>query len=61
MHCIVGLFEVNEAIGQLMVVQLQVLLDIFGILHRVLAFVKNEAQIFLLWQQFCIPSLIVNP
>jgi ubiquinone biosynthesis protein COQ9 len=43
MHIIVGLFEVNERTGQLMVIQLQVLLDIFGILHQVIAFVKYES------------------
>jgi hypothetical protein len=42
MHIIVGLFEVNKTIGQLVVIQLQVLLDIFGILHQVIAFVKYE-------------------
>jgi hypothetical protein len=41
MHIIVGLFEVNETTRQLMATQLQVLLDIFGILHRVIAFVKG--------------------
>ncbi len=33
MHIIVGLFEVNETIGQSMVVLLQVLLEKFGLLH----------------------------
>jgi len=32
-HIIVGLFEVNETTKQSMVVQLQVLLDRFGLLH----------------------------
>jgi hypothetical protein len=41
MHVNVGLFEVNETIQQYMVVQLQVLLDRFGLLHRVIAFVKD--------------------
>jgi len=33
MHITVGLFEVNETIGQSMVVQLQVSLEKFGLLH----------------------------
>jgi len=33
MHVIVGLFEMNETTGQSMIVQLQVLLDGFGLLH----------------------------
>jgi hypothetical protein len=42
MHVIAGLFEVNETIGKSMVVQLQYLLDKFGLLHRVIAFRKDE-------------------
>ncbi len=33
MHIIMGLFEVNETTEQSMAVQLQVLLDKFGLLH----------------------------
>ncbi len=42
MHVNVGLFEVNETIRQYMVVQLQVLLDRFGLLHQVITFVQDE-------------------
>jgi len=42
MHLIGGLFEVNETIRQSMVVQLQSLLERFGLLHQVIAFVNNE-------------------
>jgi hypothetical protein len=35
MHIIVGLFDVNETIGQSMVVQFQYLLERFGLLHQV--------------------------
>jgi len=61
MHVIVGLFEMNETIGQSKVVQLQFLLDKFGLLHQIIAFVKDEGMNFLLWHQFYIPSLIMNP
>ncbi len=43
MHIIMGLFEVNETTKQSMAVQLQVLLDKFGLLHQVIAFVKDES------------------
>jgi len=42
MHVAMGLFEMNEIIGQSMVVQLQVLWDRFGLLNWVIAFVKDE-------------------
>jgi hypothetical protein len=42
MHVTMGLFEMNEIIGQSMVVQLQILLDRFGLLHWIIAFVKDE-------------------
>jgi hypothetical protein len=42
MYVIVGLFEVNETTKQFMVIQLQVLLDRIGLLHQVIAFVKDE-------------------
>jgi hypothetical protein len=35
MHIIMGLFDVNETIGQSMVVQFQYLLERFGLLHQV--------------------------
>ncbi len=38
-----GLFEMNETIGDSMVIQLQVLLDKFGLLHLVTTFVKDES------------------
>ncbi len=43
MHIIVGLFEVNETTKQSMDIQLQILLDRFSLLHRVIAFVKDES------------------
>ncbi len=41
MHIIVGLFDVNETIGQSMVVQFQYLLEIFG-LSSIITFVNNK-------------------
>jgi hypothetical protein len=41
-HVNVGLFEVHETINSAMVLQLQVLLKNFGLIHHVFAFVKNE-------------------
>jgi hypothetical protein len=43
MHNTMGLFEVNETTGQSMDIQLQVLLDKFGLLHQFIAFVKDES------------------
>jgi hypothetical protein len=37
-----GLFEMNETIRHSMAIQLQVLLDKFGLLHLVITFVKDE-------------------
>jgi len=46
MHVTMGLFEVNETIIQKsMVVQLHILLDRFGLLHLIIAFVKYEGMI----------------
>ncbi len=42
MHVIVGLFEVNETTMQFMAIQVQMLLDKIGLLHRVITFVKDE-------------------
>jgi hypothetical protein len=41
-HANVGLFEVHETINSAMVLQLQVLLKNFGLIHHVLTFVKDE-------------------
>jgi hypothetical protein len=41
MHVTMQLFEVNETIRQSMVTQLQYLLEKFGLLHQVIAFVKD--------------------
>jgi len=41
-HANVGLFEVHETISSAMVLQFQVLLKNFGLIHHVLAFVKDE-------------------
>jgi hypothetical protein len=41
-HATIGLFEVNETTGSCMAQQLQSLLEKFGLIHQVLAFVKNE-------------------
>jgi hypothetical protein len=42
MHVIVGLFEVNKTTRQFIDVQLQSLLEKFGLLQWVIAFVKDE-------------------
>ncbi len=42
MHVIVGLFEVNKITRQFINVQLQSLLEKFGLLQWVIAFVKDE-------------------
>jgi len=42
MHGTIGLFEVNETTNSCMAQQLQSLLEKFGLIHRVLAFVKDE-------------------
>ncbi len=41
-HAIVGLFEVHETSGSVMVLQLQSLLEKIKLIHGVIAFVKNE-------------------
>jgi hypothetical protein len=41
-HVNMGLFKVHETINSAMVLQLQVLLKNFGLIHYVLAFVKDE-------------------
>ncbi len=41
-HVIVGLFEMDETIGKSMVVWFKSLLSKFGLMHRVIAFVKDE-------------------
>ncbi len=42
MHATIGLFEVNETTDSCMAQQLQYLLEKFGLIHQVLALVKNE-------------------
>jgi hypothetical protein len=41
-HATIGLFEVNETTNSCMAWQLQSLLEKFGLIHWVIAFVKNE-------------------
>ncbi len=41
-HAIVGLFEVHETSGSVMALQLQSLLEKIGLIHGVIAFVKDE-------------------
>jgi hypothetical protein len=41
MHVIVNLFEVNETNGQSMVIQLESLLSKFGLMHHLIAYVKE--------------------
>ncbi len=40
--CIVGLFEVNGASGHNMTIQLESLLSKFGLVHHVIAYLKDE-------------------
>ncbi len=42
MHVTMGLFEVDETIGKSMVVCFKSLLSKFGLMHHVIAFVKDE-------------------
>jgi hypothetical protein len=42
MHVIMGLFEVFEASRYSMAIQLQSLLEKYGLLHQVITFVKDE-------------------
>jgi hypothetical protein len=42
-HVIIGVFEVHETIGNSMTFQLQTLLENFGLIHHVIAFVKDES------------------
>jgi hypothetical protein len=42
MHIIARLFKMNETIKQSMVIKLRFLLERFHLLHRVIAFVKDE-------------------
>ncbi len=42
MHVIVGLFEVHETFKQSMAIKLYTLLKKYGLLHRIIAFVKDE-------------------
>jgi len=41
-HAIVSLFEVNETNGQSMVIQLESLLSKFGLMHHLIAYVKEK-------------------
>jgi len=42
MHVIVSLFEMNETNGQSMVIQLESLLSKFGLMHHLIAYVKEK-------------------
>jgi hypothetical protein len=42
MHGTIGVFEVPETTGNSMTFQLQTLLENFGLIHHVIAFVKDE-------------------
>jgi hypothetical protein len=44
-HHIVGLFEVQKTNGSAMVLQPQVLLENFGLIHHVFVFMKDENKI----------------
>jgi hypothetical protein len=60
MHITMGLFEVNDTI--LEIIHDYITISFVGkIWYVTLNLYKMKAQIFLLWQQLCIPSLIVNP
>ncbi len=41
-HVIVGIFEVHNTIGVAIANQVKVLLDIFGLLNKVIAYVEDE-------------------
>jgi len=42
-HVTIGMFEVHETIGNSITFQLQKLLENFGLIHHVIAFVKDES------------------
>ncbi len=42
-HVTIGMFEVHETIGNSITFQLQTLLENFGLIHHVIAFVKDES------------------
>ncbi len=60
MHVTVDLFEVNETSGQSMAIQLESLLSKFGLMYRVITFVKDEGKNSTTMALHYAPSLIVN-
>jgi hypothetical protein len=60
MHVTVDLFEVNETSGWSMEIQLESLLSKFRLMHRVIAFVKDENTNLTTIALHYAPSLIVN-
>jgi hypothetical protein len=44
MHVIVNLFEVHETRSQSMIIQLESLFSNFGLMHRVITFMKNQSK-----------------
>jgi hypothetical protein len=60
MHVNVDLFEENETSGRSMKIQLESLLSKFGLMHRVIAFVKDESKNLTTMALHYAPSLIVN-
>jgi hypothetical protein len=60
MHVTMDLFEMNETSGQSMVTQLESLLSKFGLMHHVIAFVKDEGNNLTTMALHYAPSLIVN-
>jgi hypothetical protein len=56
MHVIVDLFEMNETSGWSMAI----LLSKFGLMHRVIAFVKDEGKNLTTMALHYAPSLITN-
>ncbi len=60
MHVTMDLFEVNETSGQNMGIQLESLLSQFGLMHRLIAFVKYKGKNLTTMAFHYAPSLIVN-
>ncbi len=47
MHVTMSLFEVHETRSQNMTIQLESLFSKFGLMHHVIAFMKNESKILI--------------
>jgi len=60
MHVTMDLLEVNETSGWSMAIQLESLFSKFGLMHCVIAFVKNEGKNLTTMALHYAPSLIVN-